>query len=218
MDECSRFSLRGRTALITGASSGIGLHAAKLYAHAGASVALCARRTDRLRAAVAELQGHGHRCVAVPMDVEQGGSVSPSFDAAEEALGAVPDILVNNAGVILAKKFLDQTEQDIDHVLDTNLKGAFLVAQEAARRMARVGGGSIINMASTSALRGERQRLLTGLTDIVVNVLHADPTTAQGTCSLIAPEDWTVGGTPLNRQSAGESPDFLLAAVMNPMR
>ncbi len=147
------FSLQGRTALISGASSGIGLHAAQTLFAAGASVALAARRSDKLAEAVRRIDPSGKRACAVQLDVTDSSTIAPAFDAAEQALGAPVDIFVNNAGVLFAQRFVEQPEDKLDWLFDTNLKGAFLVAQEAARRMSRVGRGSIINISSSSALR-----------------------------------------------------------------
>jgi NAD(P)-dependent dehydrogenase (short-subunit alcohol dehydrogenase family) len=147
------FNLAGRTALVSGASSGIGLHIAQTLASAGASVVLAARRTDRLDAAVATLKAEGRRAAAVYLDVTQPQTIAAAFDKAEQELGGVVDILFNNAGVIHAEKFVDQKEADIDRVFDTNVKGVFMVAQEAARRMISAQRGAIINVASTAGLR-----------------------------------------------------------------
>lgn len=149
----SLLSLDNKVAFISGASSGFGLHLAGVLAEAGCRVALAARRTERIAAAVEELTAKGHRACAVPMDVTRAATLGPAFDAAEQALGAPVDVLLNNAGVSFLGKFVEQTEAQIDQVFDTNLKGAFLVAQEAARRMVRAGRGSIINVASVAALR-----------------------------------------------------------------
>jgi NAD(P)-dependent dehydrogenase (short-subunit alcohol dehydrogenase family) len=147
------FSLKGQLALVTGASSGIGLHAAHLFSMAGATVALAARRTDWLQNAVDAIQGRGGRAAGFEVDVTRSDTIPQLFDAIEDKLGAAPDILLNNAGVIVAERFLQMTENQFDHVLDTNLKGSFLVAQESARRMVLNKRGSIINVTSTSALR-----------------------------------------------------------------
>ncbi|WPZ34477.1 glucose 1-dehydrogenase [Thalassobaculum sp. OXR-137] len=148
----NRFDLTGKTALVTGASQGLGAGFAKTLAEAGAKVALAARQTGKLEALKAEIEAAGGTAAAVAMDVTDPGSVSAAFDATEAELGVV-DILVNNAGIAVTKPFLEVTVEDWDSVLDTNLKGCFLAGQEAARRMAaRHGeggdGGSIINIAS----------------------------------------------------------------------
>ncbi|MBP2313936.1 SDR family NAD(P)-dependent oxidoreductase [Azospirillum soli] len=145
--------LSGRTALVTGASSGLGRHFATVLAGAGARVALAARRRDSLDGVVAEIAASGGQAVAVPMDVTDVASVR---DGVREAAGVLNglDILVNNAGTTVSKAALEHTEADWDGVVDTNLKGAFLVAQEAARVMKDGGkGGSIVNIASILGLR-----------------------------------------------------------------
>ena len=153
LDLQSLFGLEGRTVLITGASSGIGLHAARLYSAAGAAVALAARRIERIEQAAAELRALGRRAVAIPLDVTQPDAVVPAFDAAQELLGTAPDVLLNNAGILIAERFVNQKEADVERVFATNLQGAFRVAQEAARRMMLLNRGAIINVGSTSALR-----------------------------------------------------------------
>lgn len=145
------FNLRGKTALVTGASSGIGLHVARLYASAGASVALAARRVDRIEAAAQQLRDAGHRACAVPMDLLDDASIGTAMDAAESQLGAPLNLLFNNAGVLYAARFVDQEMAEVDKVFDTNLRGNFRVAQEAARRMIQQRDGVIINVASTAA-------------------------------------------------------------------
>jgi len=142
------FDLSGRAALVTGASSGLGRHFAIVLARAGAKVALAARRSEALTALAREIESFDGRAVPVRMDVTDKASVSAAIEAAETELGAV-HILVNNAGIAVMRPLLEQTEDDWDRVIDTNLKGAFLVAQEVARHMVRLGhGGSIVNVAS----------------------------------------------------------------------
>jgi len=147
------FGLEGRTAFISGASSGIGLHVARTFAAMGAAVALAARREDRTEAAASALRAEGRRACAVHVDVTDDASIAPAFDAAEQALGAPVDVLINNAGVLHAERFVAHQRADLDRVLDTNLKGAFRVAQEAARRMLALKRGAIVNVASTAGLR-----------------------------------------------------------------
>lgn len=149
----SIFDLPDRCVLVTGASSGIGLHLARVAAAAGASVALAARRADLIEEAAAAIRATGGRAHAVSLDVTAPERLGSVFDEVERALGRPVDVLVNNAGIMVVGKFLAQTVADVDRQFDTNLKGAFLVAQEAARRMVKSGGGNIINVASTAGLR-----------------------------------------------------------------
>jgi len=146
------FDLTGKAAIVTGASSGLGRHFAITLAKAGAKVAMAARRVDQLTDLAREIEGFDGRAVPLALDVTDGESVRAAVAAAETELGSI-SILVNNAGVVVAKPLLDQTEADWDRVVDTNLKGAWLVAQEIARHMVRLGhGGSIINIASMLGL------------------------------------------------------------------
>ncbi len=147
------FDLTGRTALVTGASSGIGLHLANVLAAAGASVALAARRVERLEKESDRLKASGKRSCSVYLDVADSATIKSALDDVQRHLGAPPDILINNSGVIYLERFVDQTEAEISRLFDTNLKGAFLVAQAVAKRMAAARGGAILNVASTAGLR-----------------------------------------------------------------
>lgn len=142
------FSLAGKNALVTGASSGLGAHFARVLAGAGAAVTLAARRIDALTDVAEEIVRNGGTAKIVTLDVTDGASV----DALRDSLADI-DILVNNAGIVRDGPALDQTEADWDAVIDTNLKGMFLVAQAAGRAMKARGGGSIINIASILGLR-----------------------------------------------------------------
>ncbi|WP_137893009.1 glucose 1-dehydrogenase [Ramlibacter sp. 2FC] len=147
------FRLDGRTALVTGASSGLGRHFAGTLARAGARLVVAARRSERLQDLVAHLREAGHQALAVPMDVTDPASVAAAFDAMAGEWGA-PDLVVNSAGVAVSRPLLEQSVQDWDSVVDTNLKGAWLVSQEAARRLLAQGRpGAIVNIAS---ITGER--------------------------------------------------------------
>lgn len=149
----SLFDLTGKTALVTGASRGIGLHVANTLAQAGAAVALAARRVDQLESAVAALREAGHEACAVALDVTKPEAIPAAWQSSEAQLDRPIDILFNNAGVIYLERFALQDPVEVDRIFDTNLKGAFRIAQEAARHMAPRGTGSIINVASTAGLR-----------------------------------------------------------------
>ncbi|MCW5749883.1 MAG: SDR family oxidoreductase [Alphaproteobacteria bacterium] len=147
------FRLDGKTALVTGASSGLGARFAEVLARAGARVALAARRTDRLGALAERIAGFDGRAMPVRCDVTDRASIAEAFEAAETELGPV-GIVINNSGVSVQKKAVDISEADYDHVFDTNTRGAFFVAQEGARRMIRHGlEGRIVNIASVAGLK-----------------------------------------------------------------
>lgn len=147
-----RFSLDSRIVLVTGASS-LGQHFARTLAASGARVALAARRADKLAGAVEQVRALGGQALALTLDVTQFSSVKACLDTLTAEWGA-PDVVVNNAGITVTRPLLDQTEEDWDQVMTTNLKGAWLVATEAARRMVGAHkGGAIVNVAS---ILGER--------------------------------------------------------------
>ena len=142
----SLFSLEGSRAFVTGASGQLGAHFARVLHAAGAQVVLAARRVEALEALATEL---GAGATAVALDVADEASIKAAFDTA-----GLCDIIVNNAGIAVSKPVLQQTAADWDSVLDVNLRGCFLVATEAARRLvAAKRGGSIINIASIGGLR-----------------------------------------------------------------
>lgn len=143
------FDLSGKTALVTGASSGLGAHFARCLGAAGATVVLAARRADRLQSLQAELAADKINAKAIDLDVQSGESIGKALDAA----GSL-DIVVNNAGISIVKPALEMPEDDWDSVVDTNLRGAWLVAQGAAKRWAaEKRPGSIVNIASILGLR-----------------------------------------------------------------
>ena len=140
-------TLDGKTALVTGASSGLGLHFARVLAARGASVVLAARRREALEEARA---GIGGATRAVALDVTDPDSIEAAF----AEIGDAPDILVNNAGVTTDTPALAMDAATWDRVVDTNLKGAFLVAQAEAKALRAAGkGGVIVNVASITGLR-----------------------------------------------------------------
>ena len=152
-----QFDLEGRTAFITGASSGLGRHFALTLARAGAKVAIGARRIDRLTTLGDEIAALDQRALPLTLDVTQSVSVAEAVEEAETELGAI-SILINNAGIAATRAFLDQDESEWRDILETNLTGAWRVAHEVAKRMAAHGhGGAIVNIASVLGLRPASQ-------------------------------------------------------------
>ncbi|HEX3937238.1 MAG TPA: glucose 1-dehydrogenase [Xanthobacteraceae bacterium] len=142
------FDLHGRVALVTGASSGLGVRFAQCLAENGAAVVLVARRADRLDGVVAQIEKAGGKAIAVEADVRDRVAMAAAFDAAEKAFGTVT-ILVNNAGVVSAGRAVDLAEEEWRRILSTNLDAVFFCAQEAARRMLAAGKpGAIVNIGS----------------------------------------------------------------------
>ena len=156
-----QIDLSGRVALITGASSGLGTQFAKTLAAAGAGVCIAARRIERLKTLRAEIEANDGDAHVIEMDVTDPDSIRAGIAHAETEMGTI-DILVNNSGVANTQKLVDVTPEDFDFVMDTNLRGAFFVAQQVAKRMiarsqgAAPGtftGGRIVNVASVAGLR-----------------------------------------------------------------
>ena len=146
------FSLVGRTALVTGASGGLGQRFAHVLAARGARVVVAARRLDRLETLVDEIDETGGEAISVAMDVTDATSVEAAFDAGEARFGTV-DLVINNAGITHVAGALDLTIEDWRRVMDVNLDAAFRVAQVAARRMVDAkSAGSIVNIASSLGL------------------------------------------------------------------
>ncbi|MFK7734328.1 MAG: SDR family NAD(P)-dependent oxidoreductase [Pseudomonadales bacterium] len=153
MDILAPFLVRDKVALITGASSGFGLHFASVLASVGAKVVLTARRGQLLESACEDLRAQGAQAMAVTMDVTDTDSIKAAFDAIEETFGIV-NILVNNAGIVVPRHLLEMSDTDWHSVIDTNLNGVMYVTREAAQRLVAKGEpGSIVNVAS---ILGER--------------------------------------------------------------
>jgi len=146
------FSLKGRTAIVTGGSRGIGLEMAEGLAEAGAALMLCARRDEWLTPTVADMRKRGFRVEGLRCDVAKAADVQAVVDATVSAFGKV-DILVNNAGVTWAAEPEDMPLDKWQKVVDINLTGAFLFAQAAGRVMLKHEWGRIINIASISGMQ-----------------------------------------------------------------
>ena len=153
MTTSDRFSLDGKTALVTGAGSGLGRQFAHVLAEAGATVVLAARRREKLEETAKSITDQAGSATCIDLDVTDSTSVQDCFAEIASSVGAL-DILVNNAGIARQEFLADISEDDWDAVIDTNLKGVFLVAQQAARSMIKAEKpGSIINIASILGLR-----------------------------------------------------------------
>lgn len=150
------FDLSGKTALVTGASSGLGAHFAKVLAANGADVIVAARREERLQTLCNDITAAGGKALAITLDVSNGDSVKAAFERLQQhddSCWHCPDIICNNAGTAESELFLDMDEDNWDQVMDTNLKGIYLVSQAAAKALKQQEkAGSIINTASILGL------------------------------------------------------------------
>jgi NAD(P)-dependent dehydrogenase (short-subunit alcohol dehydrogenase family) len=153
--------LSGRVAFVTGASGGLGAQFARTLAASGAAVVLASRRVDKLKDLRAEIEGKGGDAHVLELDVTDHDSIKAAVAHAETQVGSI-DILINNSGVSTTQRLQDVSPDDYDHMFDTNVKGAFFVAQEVGKRMlARAKGaapgtytgGRIVNIASMAGLR-----------------------------------------------------------------
>jgi len=158
MPEPTRFDLTDKTALVTGASSGLGARFARVLAANGATVVLASRRVGRLKELRAEIESEGGDAHVIEMDVTDPVAIAAGVAQAEAEAGPI-DILVNNSGVSTTQRLVDVTPEDFDFVFDTNTRGAFFVAQAVGRRMierARTEPdrqARIVNIASMAALK-----------------------------------------------------------------
>ena len=156
-DGTNLFSLKGKTALITGAGRGLGRAIALAYADAGADLVLCARTLREIEALADEARARGIRAETLPLDVS---SVEQCRAVASEAVAQAGriGILVNNAGTAIRKPVPEITEADWDVIFSTNLKGPFFLTQAIGQHMLAHGGGRIINISSIAALVGSSTR------------------------------------------------------------
>ena len=150
MGVLDRFSLAGRTALVTGGGTGIGKALAVGFAEAGADVVVCGRTQATLDDTAAAIEAAGQRALALTADVTKADEVNALIDQIVSAWGRL-DIACNNAGVNNWVEAAEMSEEDWDWIYDTNVKGAFLCSQAEGRAMMAAGRGSIINLASISA-------------------------------------------------------------------
>lgn len=150
----AEFSLEGKVAFVTGAGRGLGRAGALALARAGAEAVLVSRTRSQLDETAALVEKLGRKSLVVPADTRSSLEVEAAVRAAVEAFGRI-DILFNNAGTNVRKNVVDMPEEDFHTIMDTNVKGAFLVARAVARQMVRQRNGSIVNMSSMSAVSAE---------------------------------------------------------------
>ncbi len=147
------FGLQGKTALVTGASSGLGAAFAEALVHAGAKVAIAARRKERLEVLAKRLQTT-RECLPIAMDITNLASVTAGLAQVEQALGPI-DILINNAGAADYARAEEQSEEAIRKVMEVNVFAAFRLAQQVGSQMiAQKRGGAMVNISSIAGLRG----------------------------------------------------------------
>jgi NAD(P)-dependent dehydrogenase (short-subunit alcohol dehydrogenase family) len=152
-------SLKGKVALVTGGSRGIGKGIALMFAEAGADVAICSRHLDELEVAAEEIRKLGRRALAVRADVTVKADVDNLIEKTVAEFGGI-DILVNNAGTVIVKPLPEYAEEDWDRVLNTNLKSCYLCARAVSLKMIeRQKGGNIINIASTRGIEAATGRI-----------------------------------------------------------
>jgi gluconate 5-dehydrogenase len=147
------FDLSGQTAIVTGASRGLGQYFARALANAGADLVLTSRKRGDLSSFVAEMEALGRKVTPLELDVRDQASIERMAADAESACGRI-HVLVNNAGCNVRKPALDVSWEDWNLILDTNLRGSFFVAQQIARRMVPYGYGRIINIGSVTSVFG----------------------------------------------------------------
>ena len=145
MSVIDSFRLDGKVAIVTGASSGLGVAFAEGLADAGADVAICARRVDKLEQTRERVEATGRRCIAVPADVAEPEDCTRLVEQTVEQLGKV-DVLINNAGIGTAAPATRETPDEFRRVIDVNLHGSYWMAQACGRAMKD--GGSIVNIGS----------------------------------------------------------------------
>lgn len=151
------FDFTGKVALITGASRGLGLEMAKGFASMGADIVVSSRKLEQCQAAAAEIEAMGRRAVAHACHVGRWGELEGLVEAAYAAFGRI-DILVNNAGIApTAPRAIDVSEDLFDKTVAVNFKGPFRLSALVGERMKAQGGGSIINISSTGAIRPQAE-------------------------------------------------------------
>jgi 2-deoxy-D-gluconate 3-dehydrogenase len=188
--EYPNYRLDGQTALVTGASKGIGADLARALANAGARIALAARDTAALEVLAGEIEAAGGEAVAIEMDVSSVASIRSAVNRAATHFGRL-DVLVNNAGLGANHPAEDVTEADWDEMMDVNLRGLFFACQAAGRIMLEQGAGRIINMSSQAGVVGIRDHAIycasKGGVNMLTKVLALEWSARGVTVNAVAP-------------------------------
>jgi len=191
-DPDGRFDLTGKVALVTGGSRGLGRAMVLAFAAAGADVVVTSRKLDACKDVAAEVEALGRRALAFGCNVSHWDELDALADAAYERFGDV-DVLVNNAGMsLLYRDVSEVTEAMWDKVLDLNLKAVFRLSALVAPRMARAGGGSIVNVSSTGSIRPNRDILpyaaaKAGVNSLTVGLAQAFGPSVRVNCIMAGP-------------------------------
>jgi len=155
--------LQGKIAFITGAGQGIGRVTALLFAREGAKLGLVDKDTEKVKTVAAEVSALGGTVSAVGCDISRKNDITAAVNDVKTQFGAL-HILVNNAGVTLTRPFIDTSEEDVDYLMDVNLKGTIFVSQAAIPHIAKSGGGAIVHDASNAGLVGRPWQSVYGAT------------------------------------------------------
>ncbi len=157
--EVPDFSLEGKIALVTGAGRGLGRAGALALAGAGADLALVSRTRSQLEETATAVEGLGRKALVLPADIRSAAEVEAAVGRAVEVFGRI-DILFNNAGTNVRKPVVEMSDEDWQTIMETNVKGVFIVARTVARQMIRQQAGRIINMSSNASVSPERDKVV----------------------------------------------------------
>lgn len=149
------YDIKGKVAVVTGASSGLGADAARAYAKSGVNVALLARRAERLEEMAQELKEYGVEVFTYQADITKEASVKAAIEAVHNHFGRI-DILLNNAGIAVGGGVHQLTEQEWDNSMDTNVKGMYLVSKYVIPHMIKQEYGKVVNISSINAVIADK--------------------------------------------------------------
>ncbi len=209
------FDLSGKVAIVTGGNQGIGLAISRGLAEAGAAVIIANRRAEEGKQAAESLKKDGLNVISIPTDVSDEASIAAMVSKVVKDFGKI-DILVNNAGVIIRKAAEEITREDWDHIMNTNLRGAFFCCQLVGREMIKQKKGKIINISSDASQRATAERSVYATSKAGVSHLTR--------CLAVEWAKYNINvnaigpgptHTPLNKKYYEENPDKLQQTVQS---